>query len=112
MKMLDKELHEGLRKAGFNLTWELSPGSGEVGLTGFLFDRAASGTSAIGFAEIGDFFSEYFTVLDVGCGDLIVKGKVKVRGLWSLSEGLADSFDGVGQAGSRHQSLRQRGDSV
>jgi hypothetical protein len=44
-KMLDKELHEGLRKAGFNLTWELSPGSGEVGLEGFLFERAASGTS-------------------------------------------------------------------
>lgn len=57
-------------------------------------------------------FSECFTVLDVGCGDLIVEGRVKVRGLWSLSEGLTDSFDGVGQAGSRHQSLRQRRDSV
>jgi hypothetical protein len=46
MKMLDKELHEALSKAGFNLTWELSPGSGEVGLEGFLFGRQAAGTSA------------------------------------------------------------------
>jgi len=51
IKMLDKELHDGLRKAGFNLTWELSPGSGEVGLEGFLFDRAASGTSAFEFVR-------------------------------------------------------------
>ncbi|KAG1731658.1 uncharacterized protein EDB91DRAFT_1153973, partial [Suillus paluster] len=62
VKMLDKELHEGLRKAGFNLTWELSPGGGEVGLEGFLFSRAASGT-----------------MLDIGCGKLIVEGKVKVK---------------------------------
>jgi hypothetical protein len=46
MKMLDKELHEALSKVGFNLTWELSPGSGEVGLPGFLFSRQAAGTSA------------------------------------------------------------------
>ncbi|KAG1731622.1 uncharacterized protein EDB91DRAFT_1153687 [Suillus paluster] len=44
MTMLDKELHEGLRKAGLNLTWEPSPGSGEVGFAGFLFSRSASGT--------------------------------------------------------------------
>ncbi|KAG0693602.1 FAD/NAD(P)-binding domain-containing protein [Suillus ampliporus] len=62
MKMFDKELHDGLRKAGFNLTWELSPGSGEVGLEGFLFCRSASGT-----------------MLDVGCGKLIIEGKVKVK---------------------------------
>jgi hypothetical protein len=49
MKMLDKELHEALRKVGFNLTWELSPGSGEVGATGFLFKRLAAGTSAFTF---------------------------------------------------------------
>jgi hypothetical protein len=48
-KMLDKELHDGLRKVGFNLTWELSPGSGEVGLAGFLFSRLASGTSVFLF---------------------------------------------------------------
>ncbi|KAG0693600.1 FAD/NAD(P)-binding domain-containing protein [Suillus ampliporus] len=62
MKMFDKELHDGLRKAGFNLTWEVSPGSGEVGLPGFLFCRSASGT-----------------MLDVGCGKLIIEGKVKVK---------------------------------
>src|SRR6267154_6143357 len=50
-KMLDKEFHDGLRKAGFNLTWELSPGSGEIGLLGFLLERAASGTSAFGFVR-------------------------------------------------------------
>jgi len=84
VKMLDKELHDGLRKAGFNLTWELSPGSGEVGALGFLYDRGASGTSAITFiSEMNNFF-EYFIVLDVGCGKLIVEGRVKVRGLSSL----------------------------
>ncbi|KAG2039265.1 FAD/NAD(P)-binding domain-containing protein [Suillus americanus] len=62
VKMLDKELHDGLRKVGFNLTWELSPGSGEVGLDGFLFGRQASGT-----------------LLDVGCGKLIVQGRVKIK---------------------------------
>jgi hypothetical protein len=61
-KMLDKELHEGLRKVGFNLTWELSPGGGEVGLEGFVFGRLAAGT-----------------LLDVGCGKLIVEGKVKIK---------------------------------
>jgi hypothetical protein len=80
-KMLDKELHEGLRKAGFNLTWELSPGSGEVGLEGFVFDRFASRTSAIGFfSEMGGSYT-CLTVLDVGCGKLIIEGRVKVRGL-------------------------------
>ncbi|KAG2039230.1 FAD/NAD(P)-binding domain-containing protein [Suillus americanus] len=62
MKMLDKELHDGLRKAGFNLTWELSPGSGEVGLEEFLFSRLGSGT-----------------MLDIGCGKLIIEGRVKVK---------------------------------
>jgi len=49
LKMLDKELHEDLRTAGCNLTWEYSPGSGEVGLLGFLLERSGSGTSAIWF---------------------------------------------------------------
>ncbi|KAG1724581.1 FAD/NAD(P)-binding domain-containing protein [Suillus paluster] len=62
VKMFDKELHEGLRKAGFNLTWESSPGSGEVGLEGFIYSRFASGT-----------------MLDIGCGKLIIEGKVKVK---------------------------------
>ncbi|KAG0696292.1 FAD/NAD(P)-binding domain-containing protein [Suillus ampliporus] len=56
VKIFDKELHDGLRKAGFNLTWEISPGSGEVGLAGFLFCRLTAGTSK-----------------------LIVEGKVKVK---------------------------------
>ncbi|OJA19899.1 hypothetical protein AZE42_07027 [Rhizopogon vesiculosus] len=55
LKMLDKELHEGLRKAGFNLTWEYSPGSGEVGLPGFVLER----------------------LLDTGFGKLIIEGRVK-----------------------------------
>ncbi|KAG1848306.1 FAD/NAD(P)-binding domain-containing protein [Suillus subalutaceus] len=71
VKMLDKELHDGLRKAGFNLTWELSPGSGEVGLEGFLFGRLGSGSSAFGFVPE--------TVLDIGCGKLIIEGRVKVK---------------------------------
>ncbi|KAG1779244.1 FAD/NAD(P)-binding domain-containing protein, partial [Suillus placidus] len=62
MKMLDKELHEALRKVGFNLTWEPSPGIGEVGLVGFLFNRLTSGT-----------------MLDIGCGKLIVEGRVKIK---------------------------------
>ncbi|KAG1760186.1 FAD/NAD(P)-binding domain-containing protein [Suillus occidentalis] len=62
MKMLDKELHEGLSKVGFNLTWELFPGSGEVGLAGFLFNRLAAGS-----------------MLDIGCGKLIIEGKVKIK---------------------------------
>jgi hypothetical protein len=49
MKMLDKELHEALSKVGFNLTWELSPGSGEVGVAGFVFKRLAAGTSTFAF---------------------------------------------------------------
>jgi cation diffusion facilitator CzcD-associated flavoprotein CzcO len=62
MKMLDQEFHDDLRKAGFNLTWELSPGNGEVGLDGFLFSRLGSGT-----------------MLDIGCGKLIIEGRVKVK---------------------------------
>ncbi|KAG2058298.1 FAD/NAD(P)-binding domain-containing protein [Suillus hirtellus] len=55
MKMLDQELHDGLRQAGFNLTWEVSPGSGEVGLEGFLYSRFGSGTSAFRLvSETGD----------------------------------------------------------
>ncbi|KAG1730309.1 FAD/NAD(P)-binding domain-containing protein [Suillus lakei] len=57
MKMLDKELHDGLRKAGFNLTWELSPGSGEIGMEGFYLSRAGSGTSA--FVKQGQDISHF-----------------------------------------------------
>ncbi|KAG1767674.1 FAD/NAD(P)-binding domain-containing protein [Suillus occidentalis] len=62
MKMLDKELHEGLSKVGFNLTWELSPGSGEVGFEGFVLNRLTAGT-----------------MLDIGCGKLIIEGRVKIK---------------------------------
>ncbi|KAJ7303781.1 hypothetical protein DFH08DRAFT_985900 [Mycena albidolilacea] len=62
LKEMDQKLHDDLTKAGFKLTWELTPGDGEVGLVGFFFDRTASGT-----------------LLDMGCGQLIVEGKVKVK---------------------------------
>jgi hypothetical protein len=38
LKDLDQKLHDDLTKAGFKLTWELTPGGGEVGLLGFFFD--------------------------------------------------------------------------
>jgi hypothetical protein len=38
LKALDEPLHEGLKKAGMKLTWEVTPGGGEVGLLGFLFE--------------------------------------------------------------------------
>ncbi|OAX34161.1 FAD/NAD(P)-binding domain-containing protein, partial [Rhizopogon vinicolor AM-OR11-026] len=75
LKMLDKELHEGLRKAGFNLTWELSPDSGEVEALGFLLARTGSGTSAIGF------FLRWIT-FRMSCSTrywLIVEGRIKVK---------------------------------
>ncbi|KAG2133312.1 FAD/NAD(P)-binding domain-containing protein [Suillus clintonianus] len=62
VKMFDEELHEGLRKAGFNLTWELEPGSGEVGLDGFVLTRLGAGI-----------------MIDIGCGKLIVEGKIKIK---------------------------------
>jgi hypothetical protein len=45
LKALDQKLHDGLTKAGMKLTWELTPGGGEVGLLGFFLDRSSSGTS-------------------------------------------------------------------
>ncbi|KAJ7052265.1 FAD/NAD(P)-binding domain-containing protein [Mycena amicta] len=62
LKGIDRELHDGLAKAGMKLTWEMTPGGGEVGLLGFLFDRVASGT-----------------LMDMGCGQLIIDGKVKIK---------------------------------
>ncbi|KAJ7749873.1 FAD/NAD(P)-binding domain-containing protein [Mycena olivaceomarginata] len=50
---MDQKLHDDLTKAGFKLTWELTPGDGEVGLC--------------------------LSVLDMGCGQQIVEGKVKVK---------------------------------
>ncbi|KAJ7263964.1 FAD/NAD(P)-binding domain-containing protein [Mycena rebaudengoi] len=62
LKALDKPLHEGLAKAGMKLTWEMTPGGDEVGLLGFLFERSASGT-----------------MMDMGCGQLIIDGKIKIK---------------------------------
>ncbi|KAG2362611.1 FAD/NAD(P)-binding domain-containing protein [Suillus spraguei] len=65
MKMLDKELHDDLRKAGFNLTWETSPGSGEDLVRLYLFLRRVT--------------FKHYTVLDTGCGKLIIEGRVRVK---------------------------------
>ncbi|KAF7294094.1 hypothetical protein MKEN_01456000 [Mycena kentingensis (nom. inval.)] len=62
LKALDKPLHDGLAAKGMKLTWEMTPGGGEVGLLGFLFDRVASGT-----------------MMDMGCGQLIIDDEVKIK---------------------------------
>ncbi|KAJ7021167.1 FAD/NAD(P)-binding domain-containing protein, partial [Mycena alexandri] len=62
LKNMDEKLLQGLEMAGFKLTWELTPGGGEVGLIGFLLEKTASGT-----------------MLDMGCGQLIVDGKIKIK---------------------------------
>lgn len=46
-KHFDKELHDGLRAKGYNLTWELDPKQGEIGLIGFYLEKLASGSSEI-----------------------------------------------------------------
>ncbi|CCM05231.1 uncharacterized protein FIBRA_07441 [Fibroporia radiculosa] len=62
IKEADRKMLEGLEKAGFRLNWELTPGGGEVGLLGFYLARAASGS-----------------MVDMGCAQLIIDGKVKVE---------------------------------
>ncbi|KAJ7654111.1 FAD/NAD(P)-binding domain-containing protein [Mycena polygramma] len=62
MKDMDQKLLDALAKTGFKLTWELTPGGGEVGLIGFFFDRTASGS-----------------MIDMGCGQLIIDGKIKIK---------------------------------
>ncbi|KAJ6513758.1 FAD/NAD(P)-binding domain-containing protein [Mycena vitilis] len=61
MKDMDQKLLDDLAKSGFRLTWELTPGGGEVGLIGFFFDVSANNT-----------------LIDMGCGQLIIDGKIKV----------------------------------
>ncbi|KZT06259.1 nucleotide-binding domain-containing protein [Laetiporus sulphureus 93-53] len=61
-KAIDKELFEGLEKAGFRLTWQLEEGGPEVGVLGFVAERLAGGS-----------------LMDWGCGQLIIDGKVKVN---------------------------------
>ncbi|KAJ6588020.1 FAD/NAD(P)-binding domain-containing protein [Mycena capillaripes] len=58
LKNLDQKLHADLAKTGFKLTWELTSGGGEVGLAGFFFQRS---------------------VLDMGCSQLIIEGKIKIK---------------------------------
>ncbi|KAJ7164476.1 FAD/NAD(P)-binding domain-containing protein [Mycena filopes] len=62
LKEMDRALLESLEEKGFKLTWELTPGGGEVGLLGFLLEKTASGT-----------------MLDVGCGQMIIDGKIKIK---------------------------------
>ncbi|KAH9842772.1 uncharacterized protein C8Q71DRAFT_220125 [Rhodofomes roseus] len=62
LKGMDKDLFDGLTNAGYQLTWELTPGGGEVGLIGYVLARMTAGT-----------------MLDRGCGKLIIDGKVKVK---------------------------------
>ncbi|KAJ7793152.1 hypothetical protein B0H14DRAFT_3561397 [Mycena olivaceomarginata] len=62
LKEMDQKLHDDLTKAGFKLTWELAPGDGEFLNSSDLAKRTALGT-----------------LLDMGCGQLIVEGKVKVK---------------------------------
>ncbi|KZT69222.1 FAD/NAD(P)-binding domain-containing protein [Daedalea quercina L-15889] len=61
-KEKDKELHDGLTKAGFQLTWRPTEDDEELGIPGFVMKRLGSGA-----------------LLDMGCGQLIVDGKVKVQ---------------------------------
>ncbi|KAJ7111319.1 FAD/NAD(P)-binding domain-containing protein [Mycena epipterygia] len=62
VKAMDQELHDALSKTGFKLKWELTPGGGEVGFFGFFFEQTASGS-----------------LLDMGCGQLIIDGKIKIK---------------------------------
>lgn len=43
-KAIDKELLEGLEKAGYKLQYSIEPGGPEVGTVGFLYERAAAKT--------------------------------------------------------------------
>ncbi|EIN12996.1 FAD/NAD(P)-binding domain-containing protein [Punctularia strigosozonata HHB-11173 SS5] len=62
LKAMDQDIHDGLREKGFRLTWEVEPGKGEVGLIGFFFEKVSSGT-----------------LLDFGCAQSIIDGKIKVK---------------------------------
>lgn len=45
LKAMDKELFEGLTRAGYRLTWQLTPGGDEVGFPGYSIVRTTAGTS-------------------------------------------------------------------
>ncbi|KAJ7615365.1 FAD/NAD(P)-binding domain-containing protein [Roridomyces roridus] len=61
-KDCDRELFDGLQKAGFKLTWQMNPGGPEVSPLAFFYNRIASGT-----------------MLDMGNAQLIVDGNIKIK---------------------------------
>ena len=63
VKMFDKELHDGLRKAGFKLTWETWPGSGDVGVDGFVVEHLGSGSSMVCFLSTVNSFTNHSQLL-------------------------------------------------
>jgi len=78
-KAIDKELLEGLKKAGYRLQYSIEPGGPEVGLLGFLYHRFAARSRTSMFFKLS--FAPPLiatTVIDVGCAQLIVDGKIKV----------------------------------
>ena len=44
LRALDRELLEGLEKVGFEMSWESTPGRGDVGVLGFIIDKEGSRT--------------------------------------------------------------------
>jgi hypothetical protein len=97
VKAMDRELHEGLTKSGFKLTWEITPGGGEVGFAGFFFNvsdirRSIPLSNSSHLARSVPKLSVKFSisgptnrlvcspppVLDMGACQLIIDGKIKV----------------------------------
>lgn len=60
-KEADKDMHDGLRKAGFELTWGQELGKGEIGMFGILLHR----------------FGGYW--IDQGCAPSIASGRIAVK---------------------------------
>jgi len=85
-KRIDREILDGLAKAGFKLNWSLVPGGPEYGFVGILFQKAASGTRTFHLFYESCFSSHSPLVLDVGCVQLILDGKVKVKSGSGVSE--------------------------
>lgn len=79
LKKLDEELFNGLKEKGFQLTWELQPGGGEVGLLGFLFDRIASGSCKYASGSTFNTLIVQLIVIDFGCCQSIIDGKIGVK---------------------------------
>ena len=62
------------------MTWELEPGGGEVGLLGFFFERGSGGTSEFLLVLLAILPHNKRIVLDFGCAQSIIDGKIKVHG--------------------------------